>query len=623
MKQSELSVPKPGKKHKKNGVHIFKFKFSVRDIIMWFLVVMLAFSLFNAFQSNMTTAEEVPVSQVIGDIKQGKVEKILVEDVKLKVTYKTGEEVVSIKEPGSSFNQLLVDAGIDLSSVQIENVDITFAMIMASLVGQLLPLLFIFGLLYFLYRQTRGAQDTLFNFGRSGAKMYSKKMPKITFKDVAGVDEAKEEMKEVVDFLKSPKRYLDLGARTPKGVLLVGPAGTGKTLLAKAVAGEAGVPFFSMAGSEFMEMLVGIGAKRVRDLFNTAKKNQPSIIFIDEVDAIGRRRSTGVMGSHDEREQTLNQILVEMDGFDPRANVIVIAATNRGDLLDPALLRPGRFDRRIVLDFPDIEGRKAILSIHAQGKPFTKEVDWHKVAKRTVGFSGADLENMLNEAAIMAARGDKKEIDMKDIEEAATKVKLGPEKKRLQSDQDRKMTAYHEAGHAVVTYALDHMDAVHRISIVSRGMALGYTLIPPDTDRLHETKSQLLEKIAMMMGGRAAEEIVFGDITSGAANDFDQATHIARLMVEEYGMSVIGPVNFGPDMDITDYNNRFFERDGVSPAMQELIDKEIQKILVEGHKKAFEVLKQNRQKLDKVAEALVEKETIEGDEFEKIMKEGK
>ncbi|KKR71576.1 MAG: ATP-dependent zinc metalloprotease FtsH [Microgenomates group bacterium GW2011_GWC1_41_8] len=623
MKQSELSVPKPGKKHKKNGVHIFKFKFSVRDIIMWFLVVMLAFSLFNAFQSNMTTAEEVPVSQVIGDIKQGKVEKILVEDVKLKVTYKTGEEVVSIKEPGSSFNQLLVDAGIDLSSVQIENVDITFAMIMASLVGQLLPLLFIFGLLYFLYRQTRGAQDTLFNFGRSGAKMYSKKMPKITFKDVAGVDEAKEEMKEVVDFLKSPKRYLDLGARTPKGVLLVGPAGTGKTLLAKAVAGEAGVPFFSMAGSEFMEMLVGIGAKRVRDLFNTAKKNQPSIIFIDEVDAIGRRRSTGVMGSHDEREQTLNQILVEMDGFDPRANVIVIAATNRGDLLDPALLRPGRFDRRIVLDFPDIEGRKAILSIHAQGKPFTKEVDWHKVAKRTVGFSGADLENMLNEAAIMAARGDKKEIDMKDIEEAATKVKLGPEKKRLQSDQDRKMTAYHEAGHAVVTYALDHMDAVHRISIVSRGIALGYTLIPPDTDRLHETKSQLLEKIAMMMGGRAAEEIVFGDITSGAANDFDQATHIARLMVEEYGMSVIGPVNFGPDMDITDYNNRFFERDGVSPAMQELIDKEIQKILVEGHKKAFEVLKQNRQKLDKVAEALVEKETIEGDEFEKIMKEGK
>ena len=622
MKQPEQSVPKPNKKQSKKNIRIFKFKFSVRDIFMWLLVVMLAFSLFNAFQSNMTTAEEVPVSQVIGDIKQGKVEKILVEDIKLKVTYKTGEEVVSIKEPGSSFNQLLVDAGVDLSSVQIENVDITFMMIVTSLVGQLLPLLFIFGLLYFLYRQTRGAQDTLFNFGRSGAKMYSKKMPKVTFKDVAGVDEAKEEMKEVVDFLKSPKRYLDLGARTPKGVLLVGPAGTGKTLLAKAVAGEAGVPFFSMAGSEFMEMLVGIGAKRVRDLFNTAKKNQPSIIFIDEVDAIGRRRSTGVMGSHDEREQTLNQILVEMDGFDPRTNVIVIAATNRGDLLDPALLRPGRFDRRIVLDFPDIEGRKDILKIHAQGKPFTKEVDWHKVAKRTVGFSGADLENMLNEAAIMAARGNKKEIDMKDIEEAATKVKLGPEKKRLQSDQDRKMTAYHEAGHAVVTYALDHMDAVHRISIVSRGMALGYTLIPPDTDRLHETKSQLLEKIAMMMGGRAAEEIVFGDITSGAANDFDQATHIARLMVEEYGMSVIGPVNFGPDMDVTDYSTRFFERDGVSPAMQELIDKEIQKILIEGHKKAFDVIKQNRQKLDKVAEALVERETIEGDEFEKLMKSG-
>ncbi|MBI4137225.1 ATP-dependent metallopeptidase FtsH/Yme1/Tma family protein [Candidatus Roizmanbacteria bacterium] len=619
MKQVPEPAPKPGKKNNKKSVHIFKFKFSVRDIFLWVLVVMMAFSLFSAFQSNVDSSEEVPISQVIQDVKEGEVDKIVVEDVKLKVTYKNGEEVTSIKEPGSSFNQLMVDAGIDLSSVQIENVDITFMMIAASLVGQLLPILFIFGLLYFLYRQTRGAQDTLFNFGRSGAKLYSKKMPKVTFKDVAGVDEAKEEMKEVVDFLKSPKRYLDLGARTPKGVLLVGPAGTGKTLLAKAVAGEAGVPFFSMAGSEFMEMLVGIGAKRVRDLFNTAKKNQPSIIFIDEVDAIGRRRSTGVMGSHDEREQTLNQILVEMDGFDPRTNVIVIAATNRGDLLDPALLRPGRFDRRIVLDFPDIEGRKSILSIHAQGKPFAKDVDWHKVAKRTVGFSGADLENMLNEAAIMAARGDKKEIDMKDIEEAATKVKLGPEKKRLQTDQDRKMTAYHEAGHAVVTYALNHMDAVHRISIVSRGMSLGYTLIPPERDRLHETKSELLERIAMMMGGRAAEEIVFGDITSGAANDFDQATHVARLMVEEYGMSEIGPVNFGPDMDITDYNKRFFERDGVSPAMQEQIDKEVQKILIEGHKKALEVLKKNRQKLDKVADALVDRETIEGDEFEKIM----
>lgn len=619
MKQPSQPAPRPNKKQNKKNLRIFKFKFSLRDLFVWFLVVVLAVYLYGAFQSNVDSAEEVPISQVIGDIKEGEVEKIVVEDVKLKVTYKSGEEVTSIKEPGSSFNQLLVDAGVDLSSVQIENVDITFAMIAASLMAQLLPLLFIFGLLYFLYRQTRGAQDTLFNFGRSGAKLYSKKMPKVTFKDVAGVDEAKEEMKEVVDFLKSPKRYLDLGARTPKGVLLVGPAGTGKTLLAKAVAGEAGVPFFSMAGSEFMEMLVGIGAKRVRDLFNTAKKNQPSIIFIDEVDAIGRRRSTGVMGSHDEREQTLNQILVEMDGFDPRTNVIVIAATNRGDLLDPALLRPGRFDRRIVLDFPDIEGRKSILSIHGQGKPFSKEVDWHKIAKRTVGFSGADLENMLNEAAIMAARGNKKEIDMKDIEEAATKVKLGPEKKRLQTDQDRKMTAYHEAGHAVVTYALNHMDAVHRISIVSRGMSLGYTLIPPERDRLHETKSELLERIAMMMGGRAAEQIVFGDITSGAANDFDQATHVARLMVEEYGMSDIGPVNFGPDVDITDYNKRFFERDGVSPAMQEKIDTEVQKILIEGHRKAIEVLKKNRKYLDKVAEALVDRETIEGDEFEIIM----
>ena len=309
-----------------------------------------------------------------------------------------------------------------------------------------------------------------------------------------------------------------------------------------------------------------------------------------------------------------------MDGFDPRTNVLIIAATNRGDLLDPALLRPGRFDRRVILGYPDLEGRKEIIKIHSEGKPFTNEVNWEKVAKRTVGFSGADIENMLNEAAILAARTDKKAIDMKDLEEAATKVKLGPEKKRLQSDQDRKMTAYHEAGHAVVSYALEHQDAVHRISIVSRGMALGYTLIPPEKDRLHETKSELLEKIAMMMGGRAAEEIVFGDITSGASNDFDQATHIARLMVEEYGMSVLGPMNFGPDMDVTDMGRNFFERDAISPAMQEKIDLEVQKILTEGYKKAVDALKKNRKKLDDVAKALLDKETIEGDEFEKIMK---
>lgn len=490
-----------------------------------------------------------------------------------------------------------------------------------NLLINLIPTLFFIGFFIFMIRQARGAQDSIFDFGRSGARLYNKKMSRVTFSDVAGVNEAKKELEEIVDFLKHPKKYQLLGARTPKGVLLVGPAGTGKTLLARAVAGEANVPFFSMAGSEFMEMLVGVGAKRVRDLFTQAKRAQPSIIFIDEVDAIGRRRSMGVMGSHDEREQTLNQILVEMDGFDQRTSIIVMAATNRGDLLDPALLRPGRFDRRVVLDFPDIEGRKSILKIHARGKPFVKEVDWEKVAKRTVGFSGADLENVLNEAAIQAASEDKKAIDMSHIEEAATRVKLGPQKRRLQSDLDRKMTAYHEAGHAVVSHILPHTDPVHRISIVSRGMALGYTLIPPDRDRLHETKSHLLERIAVMMGGRAAEELIFSDITSGAANDFDQATSIARLMVEEYGMSDLGPINFGPDMDITEWGKSFFDQTPLSPAMQEKIDIEVQKILKTAHKQAQDVLKKHKDKLDIIAAALIEKETIEDEEFKKLIGE--
>ena len=444
-------------------------------------------------------------------------------------------------------------------------------------------------------------------------------MPKVTFSDVAGVDEAKKELEEVVDFLKHPEKYKKLGARTPKGVLLVGPSGCGKTLLAKAVAGEANVPFFSIAGSEFMEMLVGIGAARVRDLFNNAKKNAPSIIFIDEIDAIGRARSMGIMPAHDEREQTLNQILVEMDGFTPTEQVVVIAATNRGDLLDPALLRPGRFDRRIVIDYPDLEGRKAIIKIHAKDKPFEENIDWEKVAKRTVGFSGADLENMLNEAAILAARTGKNKISFEDIEEAATKVKLGPEKKRLQSDHDKKLTAYHEAGHAIVSHFLPHTDPVHRISIVSRGLALGYTLIPPTKDKLHETKTHLLEKIMVMMGGRAAEEVVFGEITTGAANDFDQATQIARAMVVEYGMSTLGPINFGPTFDVTEWGKGYFESQTISQQMLAKIDEEIKKIINQAYKKAVNLIKEKRPLLDQVAETLLKKESLDQEEFEKIV----
>jgi cell division protease FtsH len=472
---------------------------------------------------------------------------------------------------------------------------------------------------FWIFRQARGAQDSLFTFGRSGARLFAKGKQKFTFEDVAGVEEAKKELEEIVDFLKHPAKYRRLGARTPKGVLLVGPSGTGKTLLAKAVAGEAKVPFFSMAGSEFMEMLVGVGASRVRDLFNNAKKAAPAIIFIDEIDAIGRQRGLGISGGHDEREQTLNQILVEMDGFTPNDNVIVLAATNRGDLLDPALLRPGRFDRRIALDMPDLEDREAIIKIHARGKPFVKAISWPTVAKRTVGFSGADIENMLNEAAILAARGDKKIINMEDIEEAATKVKLGPEKKRLQSDEERKMTAYHEAGHAVVTHKLPHMDPVHRISIVSRGLAMGFTLIPPKKDRYTETKTHLLETITSLLGGRAAEGMIFNEFTAGAASDIDKATRIARRMVVDFGMSELGPVYLGPQIEETEYGRTFFQPSEISPKMQARVDEEIKRIVDEGYKRALGVLKKNKKKLDLIAKKLLDQETIEGEEFEKLM----
>ena len=483
----------------------------------------------------------------------------------------------------------------------------------------LLPLGLMVLFFFFIFRQARGAQDSIFSFGQSRAKLFAKGKQPVTFNDVAGVEEAKRELEEIVDFLKHPGKYRRLGARTPKGVLLVGPSGTGKTLLARAVAGEAKVPFFSMAGSEFMEMLVGVGASRVRDLFSTAKKAAPSIIFIDEIDAIGRQRGMGIAGGHDEREQTLNQILVEMDGFTPNDNVMVLSATNRGDLLDSALLRPGRFDRRVVLDMPDIEDREAIIKIHARGKPLVKGISWNRVAKRTVGFSGADIENMLNEAAILAARYNKNVINMEDIEEAATKVKLGPEKKRLQSDEEKKMTAYHEAGHAIVAHLLPLMDPVHRVSIVSRGIAMGFTLIPPQKDRYTETQSHLLETITSLLGGRAAEELIFNEFTGGAASDIDKATRIARSMVVDFGMSKLGPTYFGPQIETSEWGRTWIQPSELSPEMQAKVDKEIKRIVDEGYKKALEVLKKSKKRLDVIAQKLLEQETIDEKEFEKLM----
>lgn len=598
----------------------FQFRFNLRNI---FIIIFVILFLFYAYQSVNKEINQVmpekPITTVIGEVKDGKIKSVDVIDNKIIVYYKDGKLATAFKEAADSFSTILKNSGINPNNIQINVKDTTSSLGFANIIGNILPTILMVAFFIFLFRQAKGTQESVFSFGQSKAKRFSKSITKTTFADVAGVDEAKKELVEIVDFLKNPEKYKKLGARTPKGVLLVGPAGCGKTLLAKAVAGEAGVPFFSIAGSEFMEMLVGIGAARVRDLFDNAKKSAPAIIFIDEIDAIGRSRSVGMMPSHDEREQTLNQILVEMDGFAPTEQVVVIAATNRGDLLDSALLRPGRFDRRVIVDFPDVEGRKAIAKIHARGKPFDTTVNWDRVAKRTVGYSGADLENMLNEAAISAARVGREKINMEDIEEAATKVKLGPEKKRLQSDLDKKLTAYHEVGHAIVSHFLLHTDPVHRISIVSRGMALGYTLIPPAKDKLHETKTHLLEQIAVMMGGRAAEEVIFNETTTGAANDFDQATQVAKAMVVEYGMSSLGPINFGPTMDVTEWGKTYYEQNPLSQEVMGKIDAEIKKIITVAYNQAVEIIKTKRALIDKVAAQLIKEESLDQDEFEKIV----
>ena len=597
----------------------FRLQFNLKNIVTFLLVGFIILSVIGNLSNPNGILPEQPFTTIVNDIKDKKVSTIEVEDSKLTVTYADGKKVISHKEPQDSLYAILEKAGVNPKTVEIKVKDLNAGQMWIGIISNVLPLVLTVVFFLFLFRQARGAQDSVFSFGQSKARVWNKDLPKTTFADVAGIDEAKTEVVEIVDFLKNPAKYKALGARTPKGVILVGPSGTGKTLLAKAIAGEAKVPFFSIAGSEFMEMLVGVGAARVRDLFAMAKKSAPAIIFIDEIDAIGRMRSVGIMGGHDEREQTLNQILVEMDGFEPNTTVLVVAATNRGDLLDSALTRPGRFDRRITLDLPDIQGRQAILKIHSKGKPYVTGMDWEKVAKRTVGFSGADLENMLNESAILAARNNKKEIDYLDIEEAATKVKLGPEKKRLQTDADRKMTAYHEAGHAVVNFYSPGMDRVHRISIVSRGMALGYTLTPPEKDRLHETKSHLINEMATMMGGRAAEDLIFKDVTSGAANDIGQATRIARYMVMEFGMSKLGPMNFGPQMDITEWGKSMMDQPSISPEMLSKIDTEVQELLKVALTTAQKILKTHKKQLDMIMEELVKHETIEGDEFEKLM----
>ncbi|MDP4031202.1 MAG: ATP-dependent zinc metalloprotease FtsH [Candidatus Beckwithbacteria bacterium] len=602
-------------------VKMVKLGFNPKRMVIWLLVLFLVLPFFISLMSGPLPVGKVGLSQLLTDIKDAKVDKIEVQDEKLLVNYKDKDGVVeSRKEVNEGFVEILYRAGIDPASVNFENKDTSASKAWQNVLNIFLPVVLTGAIFLFIMRQARGAQNGIFSFGRSRAKIFMKGKQNVTFKDVAGVKEAKQELEEVVDFLKHPKRYRAMGARTPKGVILVGPSGVGKTLLARAIAGEADVPFFSMAGSEFMEMLVGVGASRVRDLFDTAKKKAPAIIFIDEIDAIGRQRSRALTGGHDEREQTLNQILVEMDGFTPNEQLLVIAATNRGDLLDPALIRPGRFDRRVMMDMPDIDDRQAIIKLHSQGKPMADNVDWQKIAKRTIGFSGADIENMLNEAAIAAARQGNKTIMMTDLEEAALKVKLGPEKKLKQSALDLKMTAYHEGGHAVVTYYLPKMDSVHRISIVSRGSALGHTLIPPQADRYTETRSFLVAQITSLLGGRTAEKLIFNELTGGAASDIGRATDVARTMVVKMGMSDLGPVSVGPRVDMGEMGLAWYEPEQVSEALKAKVDNEVAKIVDGCQKKAEEILKKHKHKLDMVAEALLKKETLEAEDFNAIMK---
>lgn len=617
MRQVQLRMPIV-KSRKKKVIKINLNQLISRSII--YLVILFLFlpSILSLFGLNQAR-EQISVSQMVRDVREDKVSEIEVLGQELRLAYQDGSQKVTKKEEGQQALEILFASDIDLAELDLAVRDASFGQLFWELVINFLPIILMFVFFMFIFKQAKGGQDGILGIGKSKAKVFIKGKQDISFKDVGGMDEAKQELEEIVDFLKNPKKYQKVGARTPKGVLLIGPAGTGKTLLARAVAGEANVQFLSIAGSEFMEMLVGVGASRVRDLFDTAKRLAPSIIFIDEIDAIGRARGRNSFSSHDEREQTLNQILVEMDGFTKNDNVIVMAATNRGDMLDPALVRPGRFDRRVQVNLPDLKERQFILKIHARNKTFSSDVFWDRVAKRTVGFSGADLENMLNEAAISTARENREKVNMEDIEEASMKVKYGPSKKRLQDELEKKMTAYHEAGHAVLTHVLPYTDPVHRISIVSRGQALGYTFTPPEKDKLQVLKSELLENLIVMFGGRAAEILVFNEQTAGASSDIAQATRIARAMVVRYGMSKLGPMFFGPEYADNDYNRVWGEPERPSDKFAQAVDEEILALITEAETRAYQLLEKYRTHLNKVAEALLEKETLDSDEFSKVM----
>lgn len=597
-----------------------------QSFIIYLLLFMAIIAMvFFTFNQQSAVVEEIPINQLARDIREGKVKSIIEDDSRIEVHYRNNEIKTTTKDPSTPLIAQLVDLGVTPEDLTTDDISVDIKLPspflgIISILSYILPFIIFIGLFVFIMRQAQGSNSAAMSFGKSKARMFTGDHPTVTFEDVAGVEEAKEELQEVVEFLREPQKFISLGARIPKGVLLVGAPGTGKTLMAKAVSGEAGVPFFSISGSEFVEMFVGVGASRVRDLFEQAKHHSPAIVFVDEIDAVGRHRGAGLGGSHDEREQTLNQLLVEMDGFDTDTNVIIIAATNRPDILDPALLRPGRFDRRVILDRPDIKGREEILEVHVKGKPVSPDVNLNDVARSTPGFVGADIENLVNEAAILAARRNKQIIEHSEFMEAIERVIAGPERKsRLINENEKKIIAYHEAGHAVVINALPEADTVQKVSIISRGEAGGYTIAFPEEDRMLKSRKQIVSDMVTLLGGRAAEDIVFSDITSGASNDLERVTKLARTMVMRLGMSdALGPMVYGKKEELVFLGREISEQRDYSEHIAEKIDSAIQNLVQEAYQKAKDILKQYRSELDLVAEKLLEVESLTAEEFHQI-----
>ncbi|MAF52682.1 MAG: cell division protein FtsH [Chloroflexi bacterium] len=595
----------------------------MRSSFIYLLIIVAVIAIFfTLFSQPLGGSRDVSINEVIALTAGGEVDAIEVKGDALTLRTVNGDTLTSRKETDSSIIEILERAGVDPVTSKVK-IEVKGSSGFSSLLGILfnfLPLIFFGAILLFMMRQAQGNSSQTFSFGRSRARMFVGNSPAVTFADVAGVEEAKEELQEVVEFLKFPERFLALGAKIPKGVLLTGPPGTGKTLTARAVAGEAGVPFFSISGSEFVEMFVGVGASRVRDLFEQAKRNAPCIIFIDEIDAVGRHRGAGLGGGHDEREQTLNQILVEMDGFDPNTNVIVMAATNRPDILDPALLRPGRFDRRVTLDNPDVKGRLQILEVHSKGKPIGDDVDMNVVARQTVGFSGADLANLVNEAALLTARRNKTEIGPSEFAESIDRVIAGPERRsRTVTAREKEMTAYHEAGHALVAHVLPDADKPYKVTIVARGQTGGHTRYLPEEDRHMWTKKQFKDMLAAAMGGRAAEELVFNEVTTGAGNDLEQATNIARTMVTRYGMSEkLGPRTFGKREELVFLGREISEQRDYSDRVAQTIDEEVHDLIEGAHQSAATVIKEHMAKLTQLSKYLIDHETVEGDVLDNL-----